>query len=55
MDEQKSIPTMHRLSDIPTAPPAWSSPIGDWLFLPVYSSYTDLVGLSHGRMPCLRS
>lgn len=23
-----------------------------WSFLPVYSSYTDLLGVSHGRMPC---
>lgn len=28
---------------------------GDWTFHPVYSSYIDLLGVSHGRMPCLHA
>lgn len=27
---------------------------GVWRFRPVYSSYIDLLGVSHGRMPCPR-
>ncbi len=54
MDEQKLTSPMDRLRDAPSARPHWSS-AGGWSFLPVYSSYTDLVGLSHGRMSCLHS
>ncbi|HUG13924.1 MAG TPA: hypothetical protein VMM78_02805 [Thermomicrobiales bacterium] len=28
---------------------------GQWSFRPVYSSYIDLLGVSHGRMPCLHA